>query len=37
MAKEKGDKEFTFAGKKYNVEDALKEAEVKYPHMMYDP
>ena len=37
MAKEKGDKEFTFAGKKYNVEDALKEAEVKYPHMMYSP
>ena len=44
MAKDKGEKEFTFAGKKYDVEEALNgnmvecvdEKDFK-PHMMYDP
>ena len=44
MAKDKGEKTFTFAGKKYDVEEALNgnmvecadEKDFK-PHMMYDP
>ena len=44
MAKDKGEKTFTFAGKKYDVEEALngnmvecKDEKDFKPHMMYDP
>lgn len=41
-AREKGEKTFTVAGREYKCEDykhlkMATEAEVKYPHMMYDP